>query len=61
MNEFILFNIFEITVCYKLITIYYKVHFALSSILGANNNFKVPFNMSMEVILDFKKEICLSR
>ena len=52
MNEFILFKIVEITSCYKLISIYYKVRCELRYfvqchvILGANNNCKLPLNVN---------------
>ena len=52
MNEFILFKIVEIATCYKLISIYYKVHCELRYfvqchvILDANNNCKLPLNVN---------------
>ena len=48
MNECILFKIVEITTCYKLISIYYKVHCELGYfvqsyvVLCASNNCKLP-------------------
>ena len=51
MNEFILLKIVEITTCYKLITICYKVdcelHYFVQChvILGANNNCELPLNV----------------
>ena len=60
MNEFILFKTVEITTCYKLISIYYKVHCELRCfvqchvILGANNNCKLPLNVNRSHTIVFQ-------
>ena len=60
MNECILSKTVEITTCYKLISIYHKVHCDLRYfvqchvILGANNNCKRPLNVNSSYTIVFQ-------